>query len=302
MTQARVLRNIAVRVWLESLDDDVFGQAAQLSYYFLLAIFPFLLFLTTLLGLLAHTGSEVYENLLSYAREMLPYTAFQLVNDTLKQIQSGAGRGKLSFGILATIWAAANGMSAMIDGLNRVDELKETRPWWKSKIISLVLTVLLSAFLIVSITLVLYGSRLADIIAGYFGLQAEFTAAWNFLQWPAVFLFVFGAFLVLYRFAPAGKRKSWRQVVPGALTGLLLWLLVSLLFRLYLQFFNSYNATYGSLGAVIVLMLWLYLSGATILLGAELNSELARRRRLLLAKRADGGETHLPQSGNRAGN
>src|SRR6516162_9860873 len=110
-----------------------------MAYYFLLAIFPFLLFLTTLLGFLAKTGSEVFENLLSYAREMLPYSAFSLVFDTLNQVRDGAGGGKLSLGILVTIWAASSGMSAVIDSLNRAYELKETRPWWKAKAIAVIL-------------------------------------------------------------------------------------------------------------------------------------------------------------------
>ena len=112
--------------------------------------------------------------MLSYAREVLPYTAFQLVADTLKQVQAGAGGAKLSFGILATLWAASSGMGALMSGLNRAYEAKEMRPWWKEKLVALVLTVLLSVFVIVSITLVLYGSRLADLISGYFGLLGGF--------------------------------------------------------------------------------------------------------------------------------
>lgn len=263
-----------MRIWKAAQKDDVFGQAAQLSYYFLLAVFPFLLFLTTLLGLLAHTGSEVYENLLSYAREVLPYNAFDLVVATLKQVQSGAGGGKLSIGIVTALWAASTGMSAVMTGLNRAYQVKETRPWWKSKLLSIILTVLLSFFVIASITLVLYGSMLADVLAGYFGLETYFAALWKVLQWPAVLLFLFIAFVLLYRYAPAGKRRGWHRVLPGAVVGMLLWLGASLLFRLYLEFFNSYNKTYGALGGVIVLLLWFYMSGISILLGAEVNVQL----------------------------
>ena len=272
-------RKLAMQVWKEAEEDDIFGLSAQLSYYFLLAVFPFLLFLTTLLGFLAHTGTEIYDNLISYARQMLPYSAFQLVTDTLKQVQAGAGGGKLSVGILVTLWAAASGMSAMMDGLNRAYEVKETRPWWKTKLIALGLTIALSGFLIVATVLVLSGSRLAEFISGYFGFQTLFTATWKIAQWPVALLFLGIAFALLYRYAPSKRQKGWAHVFPGALVGMVLWLCVSLLFRLYLHFFNSYNATYGSLGAVIVLLLWFYLSGAAIIIGAEVNTEIAKQIR-----------------------
>lgn len=267
------LREFALRIWKRVQDDDTFGQAAQLSYYFLFAAFPLLLLFTTLFGLMAKTGSEIYENLLSYAREVLPYNAFELLVTTMAQVKSGAGTGKLSFGILATLWAASSGMSGLIDGLNRAYDVKETRPWWKARLMAIVLTVLLSVFIVTAVVLVLYGTRIAELMAGYFGLKTAFTLAWDILQWPIALVFLFIAFALLYRYAPACPAGTWRQDLPGAITGVVLWLVLSLLFRVYLQFFNSYNQTYGSLGAVIVLLLWFYLSGAAILIGAEVNSE-----------------------------
>lgn len=272
------LREMAVRVWKRANNDDMFGQSAQLSYYFLFAVFPLLLLFTTLFGFMATTGSEAYENLLSYAREVLPYNAFELVVTTVKQIQSGAGGAKLSFGILATLWAASSGMSGLIDGLNRAYEVKETRPWWRARLIAIGLTLCLSVFVIAAVVLVLYGTHIADLVTGYFGLENYFKIAWVILQWPAVLLFLFIVFAVLYRYAPACPRGTWHHDLPGAVTGVILWLVVSLLFRLYLQFFDSYNRTYGSLGAVIVLLLWFYLSGAAILIGAEVNSEWGKGR------------------------
>ena len=274
---------MALRVWDEANDDDVFNLAAQLSYYFLLAVFPFLLFLTTVLGFLEETGNDVYENLLSYARGILPYTAFELVVETLKQVHAGAGGGKLSFGILATIWAASSGMSAVMQGLNRAYEVKETRPWWRTKLIALLLTASLSSFIVVAAVLIIYGSRLAEFVTGYFGFETYFLAAWKVLQWPVAVLFLLIAVSLMYRYAPAGRRRSWNYVYPGAVLAVVLWVLVSLGFRLYLHFYNTYNKTYGSLGAVIVLMLWFYFSGAAILFGAELNSELSKAANTLKA-------------------
>jgi membrane protein len=261
--------------------DDTFGQSAQLSYYFLFAVFPLLLMLTTVFGLLAKVGSEGYENLLSYAREVLPYNAFQLVVATMKEISSGAGGAKLSFGILASLWAASSGMSALIEGLNRAYEVKPTRPWWNARLVAIGLTLLLSIFVITAVLLMLYGSRIADLLAGYFGLESYFTVAWKILQWPVALAFMFLAVALLYRYAPDSQQGSWRRDLPGAVTGVTLWLVVSLLFRAYLQYFNSYSRTYGSLGAVIVLLLWFYLSGAAILIGAEVNSEWGKARQAL---------------------
>ena len=254
------------------------GQAAQLSYFFLLAVFPFLLLITAALGLMAKTGSEVYENLLSYARQILPYSAFHLVFDTLKQVQSGAGCGKLGFGLIGTLWAASSGMGALMDGLNRAYEMRETRPWWRARVIAIELTIMLSVFLIGATALILSGGRLGQFVAGYFGYETYFVTAWAVVEWPLVLAFLAIAFGILYRYAPDVKRGRWHEVLPGSLVGITLWIAVSLLFRLYLHFFDSYNATYGSLGAVIVLMLWFYLSGLAVLIGAEVNSEIEKLR------------------------
>lgn len=267
------LRDLTIRVWKRIQADDTFDQAAQLSYYFLFAIFPLLLLLTTLFGLLTKTGSEINENMLSYARQVLPYNAFELMVTTMKEVQAGAGGGKLSFSILATLWAASSGMAGLINGLNRAYQVKETRPWWRARLIAIGLTILLPIFIATALVLVLYGTRLADLVTGYFGLETYFTQLWDVLQWPVAVIFLFIAVALLYRYAPASPLGTWRQDLPGAVIGVVVWLLVSLGFRLYLQFFNSYNRTYGSLGAVMVLLLWLYLSGAAILIGAEVNSE-----------------------------
>ncbi len=267
---------VGTRVWVKLQKDDVFGQAAQLSYYALLAVFPLLLFLTALIGMLSSTSSDVFDNLLSYARQMLPYEAFKLVVSTLKEIQKGAGGGKLGFGIVGWLWASSTGMAAIMDGLNRAYEVREDRPWWKARAVAIGLTVLFSVFAITATVLVLYGSKAGEIITGYFGFESYFTDLWRILQWPVAALFLLAALALLYGYAPNRVRGGWRHLLVGALAGMLLWLAVSFLFREYLHFFPSYNLTYGSLGAVIVLLLWFYLSGAAILIGAEVGCELER--------------------------
>jgi membrane protein len=267
---------VARRVWKEIDEDDVFGQAAKLSYYFLLAVFPMLIFLTALLGLWAKTGSQMFDNLLEYARGMLPYAAFQLVSTTLREVRVGAGGGKLSLGILATLWAASSGMGATMEGLNRAYKTSGGRPWWKSRMMALALTLAFSAFIIAALTLVLYGGRLGEFLAGYFGFQNAFLTTWKLAQWPLALAFVLLALSLLYHYAPDRRPRAWRRAIPGSIVGAALWLSVSLLFRIYLQFFNNYTATYGSLGAVVILLLWFYLTGAAILIGGEVNSAIEK--------------------------
>jgi membrane protein len=267
-------KELGKRVYAETTDDDVPGRAAQLSYYFLLALFPALLFLTSLLGYFAGEDSQLRSSLFSYLSAVLPGDASKLIADTVNDVTNSSGGGKLSFGILATLWAASNGMGAISESLNAAYDLKETRSWWKVRLIAVGLTLALSFLIVSSLVLVLYGHDLADAVAVKFGLGAAFAMAWKVLQWPIVLAFVLLAFALIYYFAPDSREQDWKWITPGAFVGVLLWLLISFAFKAYLSFFNSYSATYGSLGAVIILMLWFYFTGLAILVGGEMNSEI----------------------------
>jgi membrane protein len=267
-------KELGKRVYAETTDDDVPGRAAQLSYYFLLALFPALLFLTSLLGYFAGEDSQLRSSLFSYLSAVLPGDASKLIADTVNDVTNSSGGGKLSFGILATLWAASNGMGAISESLNAAYDLKETRSWWKVRLIAVGLTLALSFLIVSSLVLVLYGHDLADAVAVKFGLGAAFAVAWKVLQWPIVLAFVLLAFALIYYFAPDSREQDWKWITPGAFVGVLLWLLISFAFKAYLSFFNSYSATYGSLGAVIILMLWFYFTGLAILVGGEMNSEI----------------------------
>jgi membrane protein len=262
------------RVWNEMLDDDLFGRAAQLSYYFLLALFPLLIFLTSLLGYFAQAGTELRTEMLRYLGMVVPAQANDLISTTVDQVSKASGGGKLSFGLLATLWAASNGMGAICDALNVAYEVKETRPWWKVRLIAVALTIGLSILILSALILVLFGGRIADAIAASHMFGELFTVTWKIIQWPLVLLFVLLAFALIYFVAPDLKERRWYWVSPGSVLAVVLWLAVSFAFRLYLHYFNSYSATYGSLGAVIILMLWFYLTGAAVLIGGEVNSEI----------------------------
>jgi membrane protein len=267
-------KDLAKRVWAEVRDDEVFGRAAQLSYYFLLALFPALLFLTSLLGYLAGDNSELRADLFRYLSAVMPGSASALINDTINEVTRARGGGKLSFGILATLWAASNGMGAISDSLNVAYEVEETRPWWRVRLSAIALTLSLAFLIISALLLVLYGHDLSEFVARQFGLGDAFERAWKILQWPIVLIFVMLAFALIYYFGPDLKEQKWKWITPGSVIGVALWLLVSFAFKLYIAYFNSYSATYGSLGGVIILMLWFYFTGAAIIIGGEINSEV----------------------------
>ncbi|WP_352432556.1 YihY/virulence factor BrkB family protein [Pyrinomonas sp.] len=265
----QVAKRTLNRVW----EEDIFGHAAQLSYYFLLSLFPLLLFLTTLLGYFAETGSELRRTLFIYLAKVLPTSAYDLIHRTVDEINRGAGGGKLSFGILATLWAASSGMGAISNTLNVAYGVKETRPWWRVRLTAILLTIGLAVFIISALAIILFGGTIGRFIADQLGLGAVFAVLWRALQIPLVIFFLLFAFALIYYFAPNLQRPKWQWITPGSIVGVALWLLVSFGLRAYLQYFNSYNRTYGTLGAVIILMLWFYLTGAAILIGGEINSE-----------------------------
>jgi membrane protein len=267
-------KTLGKRVISEIQSDDVFGRAAQLAYYFLLALFPLLLFLTSVIGLLLGSGTGVRHSLFAYLSRVLPGSASNLVDSTMYEVSASSGGGKVTFGLLAALWAASNGMGAITNALNAAYNVKESRPWWKQRLIAISLTLVLSVLIISALVLLLYGGKIASQIAVTYGFSEAFTTGWKFLQWPLVLAFMLLSFSLIYYFAPDLREQKWVWITPGSMIGVALWLLVSFGFKLYLHFFDSYSKTYGTLGAVIILMLWLYFTGAAILIGGEVNSEI----------------------------
>jgi membrane protein len=267
-------KDLAERVWSEIKKDEVFGRAAQLSYYFLLALFPLLIFLTSFIGVVIGSGTGLRHSLFNYLGQVMPAAALQLVETTISEIANASGGGKISFGILAALWAASNGMGAITQALNVAYDVNETRPWWKQRLVAVGLTIALSLLIITALVMVLYGGRLADAVAGHFGFGNAFTMIWKVLQWPIVLAFMLISFALIYYWAPDLRDQAWMWVTPGSVIAVAVWIVVSFGFRFYLHFFDSYSKSYGSLGAVIVLMLWLYLTGVAVLIGGEINSEI----------------------------
>lgn len=259
------------RLWKEIQDDEVLGRGAQLAYYFLLALFPMLLFLTALLGLFPVNTST--SALLQYAGQILPGDALGILQRYLDSVVQGSGKEILSVGILGALWASSSGVTAIIDALNVAYDATETRPLWKVRLTGILLTIALAGFVILSAVLVLFGGQVAEWVAEFLGFGLLFEVGWKVLQWPLAFGLMVVAIGIIYYVCP-NVEQEWRWVTPGAVVAVVLWLGLSLAFKLYVTNFGNYNAAYGSIGGVVVLMLWLYLSGTVILLGGEINAEI----------------------------
>jgi membrane protein len=259
------------RVVAEIQGDDCLGRAAQLAYYFLFALFPFFLFLTTLLGYLPIPN--LLDRLLEMLGQMLPGEALQLVQENLHQLVSNQRGGLLSFGLLAALWTSSSALTAIMDSLNRAYDVEEGRPYWKVRGLALLLTVGLSAFIVGALVLLTFGPQLGGWIADLVGLGRVFELTWNILRWPVIVGLLIVALALVYYVAPDVEQK-WQWLTPGSAFAVLGWLLASLGFAFYVNKFGSYNATYGSIGAVIVLLTWMYLTGLLVLIGAEINAEI----------------------------
>ncbi|HKY70544.1 MAG TPA: YihY/virulence factor BrkB family protein [Nitrospira sp.] len=264
---------LARRLWREAQQDELLGRAAQLSYYALLALFPALIFLTALMGLFS--VESFMPELMSYLRNVLPADALSMVQRFLTQVAEGSGANILSLGALGALWASSSGVTAIMDALNVVFGVKEDRrPFWRVRLTAIVLTIGLAGFVILSLALVLYGPTIGRWIAELLGFGVAFTWMWNVLQWPIIAGLMLIVVAAIYHICPDRHYKHWRWITPGSLFAVVMWLIVSLGFKAYVDNFGDYNKVYGSIAGVIVLMLWFYWSGMVLLLGGEINAEI----------------------------
>lgn len=271
--------------------DELSNRSASLSYYFLLSLFPMLLFLVSLIAVVAGPGSQMRETIVTSVGRLAPGSASGLIHHIIAQTFKASSGIKLAAGILGALWAASGGLSAVVTSLNVIYRTPETRPWWKQKATIVALTLALAALIIFALVLVLYGGKIGEFVASQVGIGHVFATAWKIVQWPVSLGAMFLAFSLVYYFAPDLEERRWFWVTPGSVAGVAIWVIASIGFRIYLHFFNSYSQTYGSLGAAIILMVWLYLTGFAILVGGEVNwvienedkkaAELESRKRLI---------------------
>ncbi len=263
--------------------DDALGLAAQLAYYLILALFPFILVLVSLMGTFG--SEELASEVLGYFRQVMPEEAYEIIETFTANIISGRAEapGLLSFGILFTLWAASGAFAALINALNRAYDVQETRPFWKVRGIAILMTLGLSVLVLVGVLLLIVGEPIGRTVAEIFGLGELFELVWNIVRWPAALFFMVFTVALLYYFAP-DVDQPFRWITPGGLIGVLLWVLASAAFSFYVNNFGTYNMTYGSIGVVIILLLYLYISSLTILFGAELNATLVRMKEEISGK------------------
>jgi membrane protein len=264
------------RVIGEIRSNNFLGRASELAFDFLFALFPLILFMVTLFGLFASRSAELQNDFLSYFADFLPPLAFQLLRKTTVELAANASDGMLTFSIVTALWFASSGVSSIISALNLAYHVQEARSWLKVRLIALGLTFLISILLLSALFAVLVGSHFVDWVGVKLRLQPFVVAIWKGLQWPAAVFFVLVSYSLIYFFGPDLRERRWFWITPGSAFGASVWLVVSVGFRMYLHFFNSYTDLYGSLGAVMVLLAWLYLTGLAFLVGGEINAEIDR--------------------------
>jgi membrane protein len=267
-------RQLAVRVWHEIDHDNVLGRASELAYNFLLAVFPFLLFVLALLGVAATRGIDVRTVMFQYLGRVLPASASELISKTANEIINSSGSGKLTFGLIFSLWAASGGSVTMISTLDDAYDIHESRSWVKVRLIALGLTLALITLVVAGSILAFAGGHIALSVGNRLGLGAWVIVAWRVISWIAAAAFIVFAFALIYYYGPDVEEQHWYWITPGSVLGVALWVLASAVFRAYLHFFDSYSRTYGSLGAVIILLVWLYVTGLAFLIGGELNAEI----------------------------
>jgi membrane protein len=251
--------------------DNCLNLAAQLAFYFFLALFPALLFVAALVSFLPVEG--LLDRITSALSRVAPGDAVKIVQDQILAIANGENGGLLTLGMLGTIWSMSSAMDAIISTLNLAYDIQDSRPWWRVKLRAIALTLALAVFIVSSTALVMLGPALGETVAAWLYLGPAFTFTWNILRWPIVFALVTLGVAIIYYYAPDAEQE-WIWITPGSVLATVLWLLVSIGFRFYVTNFASYNATYGAVGGVIVLLLWFYVSSLAVLVGAELNAEV----------------------------
>ena len=268
---------VVLKRWAKSFnDDDLVSRAAELGFYFLFSLFPMLICASAILGLAARSAPHIYDRLLHNLAMVVPPMAYQLVISTFNQTAAASTGGKITFGLLASLWSASMGFSAIQDTLNLVYKVRETRAYWKTHGESILVTVLLSLIVTVNLAVLVGGDYLVHEAHAIWHQPVRIAAiiGIRLVTWIVACGLLMLIFSTIYYYAPNLKTKCWRWLTPGAAFGILMWLLASVGFRIYLHFFNSYSLTYGSLGAVMILLMWFYITGLALLGGAELNSEV----------------------------
>ncbi len=257
----------------EILGDNVLGLAAQTAYYFFLSLFPLLLFVAPMIGVFGNK-ERTFATLLAQLRTAVPADAFGIVEQVIKDVVlSPNAPGVMSVGALLALWAGSNIFSALMDALNTAYGVKETRPFWRRKLIALACVIAAGGVLLTATITLVAGGNIVDAVGDRIGLGGTARALWTVIPPLLALGALVGVAWAIYYFLPNLKQNR-KQVLAGAVVVTALWIVVTLGFRFYVQNFGSYNKTYGAIASVIVLLTWMYLSMLVLLTGGELNSEI----------------------------
>jgi membrane protein len=251
--------------------DNCLAMSAQLAYYFFFALFPMLLFMVALASYFPLTS--LIDDLFRTMGGFMPPEGLQLITDQMIKISDNEEAGLMTLGILLALSSSSAAMVAIIDTLNQAYDVEEGRPWWRVRLRAILLTVGVAIFILVSFALVLVGPTVATTLAESMNLGPVFEWTWKIVQWPVLFALASFGIALIYYFAP-DVEQEWMWLTPGAILATTLWLAASLGFKYYVANWGNYTETYGLIGAVMILLLWFYISGLVILIGAEMNAEI----------------------------
>ena len=260
------------RLYDRSFDADVFSHAAQVAFYFSFGLFPLLYFLVSLFGVVLESSTELRAELFSYLRQIMPFSVFELVRTTVDEIVSNSTGGKLTLGLVVTLWSASAGIDGVRTALNEVYRLKEERAWWRTKLQSLLLTFVFAVLTAIMLAIVFYGWHAVQVGLAGVGLEITSPLVLIAIEWVTILTIMLLSCEIIYNTLPDFKKFRWVWITPGSIVAIILWLLLTTGFRTYLGYFNSYNKAYGSLGAVMIMMLWLYLTALALMVGGAINS------------------------------
>jgi membrane protein len=250
------------------IDDDMSTYAAALAYQVIFSLFPFIIFLVALLGFL-HL-QDFFDWLRQQIAAVMPEQGMEQLNRVIDELQQPQG-GLLSFGAVFALWAASGGIRSVMNALNKAYDVEEGRPWWKLYPLSVLYTVGIAAMLIAAAVLLVVGPEAVQWLAQQVGLEQLFVILWTWLRWPVVLFLLTLAVAVVYYVAP-DVEQDFRFITPGAVLSVIVWIAASLAFDYYVRNFADYSVMYGSIGTIIVLLLYFFISGAVLLFGAEVNA------------------------------
>lgn len=278
--------DVLKRTFREFLADDAMGLSQQIAYSSLLAFFPAVIFLVGMFGVIG-----IYDDLREFMEAIAPQGVLDALTVAEQSAEGNEGGSAIAIvvGAFGAVWAASGAMNAVVKSINKAYERPETRPFWKVRLLSIVLVILTGVVTAGLFLLIVFGGPIGEAIADRARLGGAFDLLWAVVRWPIAFVAILLFFAIVYYLAPNQDHRDWRWVSPGSVVGGVLWLALSALFALYTAFAGSYDQTYGSLAGAIVLLLWLNYSAFALLFGAELNAEVDRQADIRAAGGASAG-------------